>query len=194
MNIESVEETPQETQPATSNAIWQFFLDLLETLLLALILFLIINTLTARVRVEGYSMYPTLDNGQYVLVNRLAYRFDEPQRGDIIVFHNPNYVKEDFIKRVIGLPGDEIVISNGNVIVNGYQLAEPYIIDAPSYSGTWRVPEHALFVLGDNRNDSSDSHVWGTLDMDFVIGKAVLVYWPFQDAKVLRHPQLIPAQ
>ena len=184
--------TSHVKQEPTSRKIWRFILDTFETLLLALLLFLAINSISARVRVDGYSMRPTLDNGQYVLVNRLAYRFGKPQRGDIIVFHNPNYVQEDFIKRVIGLPGDTIRIMNGVVQINGYTLKEPYIAEAPLYHGEWRVPEGALFVLGDNRNDSSDSHAWGTLDMKYVIGKAVLIYWPFSDAKILSHPDLIP--
>lgn len=194
MTFEPMEGPSPETQHSASKAILQLLLDLLETILLALILFLAINTVSARVRVDGYSMYPTLDNGEYVLVNRLAYRFGEPQRGDIIVFHNPNYPKEDYIKRIVGLAGDTITIAHGEVLVNGYRLTEPYIAAPPNYSGIWRVPDDALFVLGDNRNDSSDSHVWGTLQMKFVIGKAVLVYWPPEGAQILSHPQLIPEQ
>jgi len=104
----------------------RFTLDVLETVLLAAILFLTINTFSARVRVEGFSMVPTLQDGEFVLVNRLAYRIGQPQRGDIIVFHHPaEQQREDLIKRVIGLPGDSVRIENGSVTVNGVQLKEP---------------------------------------------------------------------
>ncbi len=156
----------------------QFILDLLETILLAVVLFVGINTVSARVRVEGSSMLPTLKSGEYVLVNRLAYKMGRlPEYGDIIVFSSP-VSDQDLIKRVIGLPGDQVQISNGQVYVNGQALAEPYIAAAPMYQGEWAVPDGNLFVLGDNRNDSSDSHAWGLLPIENVIGKAILIYWP----------------
>ncbi len=197
MNSASPETLPPpapETQPEARSGGWRFLIDLIENILLALVVFLAINTLTARVRVDGYSMRPTLENGEYVRVNRMAYEFGDPQRGDIIVFHSPLNPREDFIKRIIGLPGDTIEIRNGQVFVNGYAIEEPYIQAAPAYRGKWEVPAGHFFVLGDNRNDSSDSHAWGTLDTELVIGKAVLVYWPLEEAKILSHPQLIPTQ
>lgn len=171
----SPEITPQPA-PAEKMAWGKFFLDLLETVLLAVLLFLGINT--TRVRVDGSSMRPTLQTGEYVLVNRLAYRFGEPQRGDIIVFRAPISPEEDLIKRVIGLPGEAVKIESGSVYVNDAALAEPYIAASPNYSGKWSVPADHLFVLGDNRNDSSDSHSWGLVPIENVIGKAVLIYWP----------------
>ncbi len=183
---------PEPIASQSNHPVWRFLLDLLENIVLAVVVFLTINTLTARVRVDGYSMRPTLENGEYVLVNRMAYRFSEPQRGDIIVFHSPLNPREDFIKRIIGLPGDTVEIYDGQVFVNGYAITEPYIQAAPSYRGKWEVPAGHFFVLGDNRNDSSDSHAWGTLDANLVIGKAVLVYWPAEQIKILSHPQLIP--
>jgi signal peptidase I len=171
---------------------YQLAYDILETVLLAAVLFLVINALTARVKVEGSSMLPTLQNGNFVLVNRLAYNLGEPQRGDIIVFHF-ELTRQDLIKRVIGLPGDEVRIANGIVSVNGVALVEPYIATAPSYNGTWVVPANNFFVLGDNRNDSSDSHSWGTLPAEKVVGKAVLVYWPFELWNFLDHVDLIKA-
>ncbi len=153
-------------------------MDILETVVLALVLFVGINAISARVRVDGFSMRPTLQDGEFVLVNRLAYRFGEVQRGDIIVFHYPANPKQELIKRVIGLPGDQVTVNNGRVNVNGHDLNEDYIAAAPAYSGSWQVTEGYLFVLGDNRNDSSDSHSWGYLPVENVIGKAVLIYWP----------------
>ncbi len=172
----------------------QFLLDLLETLLLAVILYAGINALTARVRVDGSSMNPTLQNGEYVLVSKLAYRFGEPQRGDIIVFKYPGQPPQDLIKRLIGLPGDMVEVKDGVVFVNGQQLDEPYIAADPLYDGNWRVPDGHLFVLGDNRNDSSDSHSWGLLPSDNVIGKAIVIYWPPADWKVIYHAEILPVQ
>lgn len=186
---EVVENEPQKQDRA---GLYQLLYDILETVLLSAALFLVINALTARVRVDGFSMLPTLEDGNFVLVNRLAYRFGEPQRGDIIVFHF-DLTRQDLIKRVIGLPGDEVRIENGVVYVNGVALVETYIAAVPTYNGTWRVPSDNFFVLGDNRNDSSDSHSWGMLPADKVIGKAVLIYWPFERWQVLDHVDLIKA-
>lgn len=184
-----------ESEKKTGNELTRLLLDTIETILLAAVLFFAINTVSARVRVEGFSMRPTLQNGEYVLVNRMAYKLGQPQRGDIIVFRYPYAANnEEYIKRVIGLPGDKIDIHAGEVKVNGYTLDEPYIAAPPKYNGTWLVEDNHLFVLGDNRNDSSDSHVWGTLDMQYIIGKAILIYWPYQNFSVLHHPQLVPTQ
>jgi len=173
-------ESQTESQvPVQEKTNWkQFVLDLLETVGLAVVLFLIINTLSARVRVDGFSMLPTLQDGEFVLVNKLAYHTGTPVRGDIIVFQSITEKNLDLIKRVIGLPGDQIVIGGGRVSINGQILDEPYIAAAPNYSGRWKVPDGYLFVLGDNRNDSSDSHAWGFLPTQNVIGKALLIYWP----------------
>lgn len=167
-------------------------LDFVETIALALLLFIGINTVSARVRVEGFSMQPTLQDGEFVLVNRVAYRFGQPERGDIIVFRDPNNINgKDLIKRIIGLPGDTIVIRDGTVSLNGQLLHEDYIAAPPVYSGQWEVPPGHLFVLGDNRNDSSDSHSWGLLPIENVIGKAVLIYWPPPEWNILKHPEVL---
>jgi signal peptidase I len=178
--------------PAPANNLRRFLLDLLETVGLAVVLFLAINAISARVRVDGFSMRPTLENGEFVLVNRLAYRFGQPERGDIIVFRSL-LAPEDLIKRVIGLPGDVIMVENGVVTINRITVNEPFIAAPPLYSGTWEVPPGNLFVLGDNRNDSSDSHSWNYLPIENVVGKAVLVYWPFSNFMVLRHGNALAA-
>jgi signal peptidase I len=207
--LETPPESPpgpvEEVQPAPKNIaaeVRSFIKDLLETLGLALVLFLVINLVSVRVRVEGYSMLPTLDNNQFVLVSRLTPRFNDLERGDIIVFRPPMYPEapwldrvlgfptlsteyEDYIKRVIGLPGETVSVQSGVVSINGGRLEEPYIAEAPLYDGSWVVPEGNLFVLGDNRNASSDSHSWSFLPIDSVLGKAVLVYWPFSDWLVI---------
>jgi signal peptidase I len=187
-------QVPEELQlPEQEKIHWgRFALDIIETLVLAVVLFLGINAVSARVRVDGFSMIPTLQDGEFVLVSKLNYQFGKPERGDIIVFHYPMDPQQELIKRVIGLPGDMIGVQNGKVSVNGQVLDEPYIAATPAYSGNWKVPDDQLFVLGDNRNDSSDSHSWGFLPSEKVVGKAVVIYWPPHLWEVIRHAK-IPA-
>ena len=154
-----------------------FVREILETLLLTFFIFFIVNSLVGRYRIDGNSMNPTLLNGEYLIISNFAYQLDEPQRGDILVFRHPRS-DLNLIKRVIGLPGDTIEVQNGAVSVNGVALTEPYIEAPPTYSSSWVVPEGQFFVLGDNRNNSSDSHAWGFLPEENILGKALLVYWP----------------
>ncbi len=172
----------------------RFVLDIVETLVLAVVLFLGINAVSARVRVDGTSMIPTLENGEFMLVSKMSYRFGDVQRGDIIVFHFPMNPEEELVKRVIGLPGDHVSIQAGAVSVNGQVLNEPYIANAPGYSGEWDVSDGQLFVLGDNRNNSNDSKDWGLLPFDKVVGKAVLIYWPPPMWNVLEHTDVLASQ
>ena len=190
--METAQLEPQvehEAQPEHKEDWKRFVLDILETVILAVVLYFGINALSARVRVDGFSMNPTLQNGEYILVNRLAYKTGHPERGDIIVFRLPGDESQDLIKRVIGLPGDTVHVSDGIVKINGVQLDEPYIAQAPLYFGEWTVPEDSLFVLGDNRNDSRDSHQWNFLPIENVIGKSVLIYWPPPDWKIINHTE-----
>jgi signal peptidase I len=161
-------------------------LDFIETVVLSLFLFLGINAVTARIRVESISMQPTLYAGDLVLVNKLAYKFGLPDRGDIIIFHYPpDPNREPYIKRVIGIPGDIIRVAEGKILINDEVIAEPYLKVTPNYEGDWVVPEGSLFVLGDNRNRSSDSHSWGMVPLKNVMGRALVVYWPPKDWKAL---------
>jgi signal peptidase I len=145
------------------------------------------------VRVENISMKPTLDPGEFILVNKLAYRLGDVQHGDIIVFHFPQDPREDYIKRVIGLPGDDILVQGGVVYVNSRPLSETYISAPPGYTGEWKVPENSIFVLGDNRNQSSDSHSWGYVPTQNVVGRAMVIYWPFPKARLLNQPFVVKA-
>lgn len=138
-------------------------------------------------------MLPTLKPGEFLLVNRVAYTFGEPSIGDIIVFHAPSVNDMDYIKRVIGLPGDQVRISDGIIYVNNQPLYEPYISEAPRYSGTWDIPPDEYFVLGDNRNNSSDSHMWGFVPRDDIVGRALLIYWPLSEITVLRSSGIVQA-
>lgn len=183
-----------EPQPQESGGIGRFLRDILETILLSVILFLAINAVSARIRIESISMQPTLYAGDFVIVNKVAYELGEPGRGDIIVFrYPPDPDREPYIKRVIGLPGDVLRVDGGKVYVNGAPLMEEYIMAAPSYQGSWTVPDGSLFVLGDNRNSSSDSHNWGMVPLDNVIGKAELVYWPPEEWKLLNQETAVAA-
>lgn len=184
-----------EVSPAEPrrSAVWAVLVEIIQTVLIAALLFLAVNLVTARIRVEGSSMEPSLHDGEMVVVNRLAYHWSGPWRGDIIVFRFPLDPSRRFIKRVIGLPGDSIEARGGTLYVNGSALDEPYIAAPPRYDGTWQIKPGQLFVLGDNRNNSSDSQNWGPLPLEEVIGKAVLVYWPLPDVGVIPHYTLVAA-
>ncbi len=167
--------------------------ELLETVVLTLVIFLLVRTVIQNFRVEGMSMEPNFHDGQFLLINKLAYRLGEPQRGDVIVFRYPLDPSRDFIKRVIGLPGETVEIRNGQVYINNQFIDDPAAVNEASYnlSPTVLGPEE-LFVLGDNRPNSSDSHSWGTLPADLVIGKVVLSYWPPGDWGLVRHGMADP--
>jgi signal peptidase I len=160
--------------------------EIVETLALTLIIFVVIHFAVQSYRVDGPSMEPGLQNNQYVLVNKIAYLFHPPERGDIIVFHYPLDTTRDFIKRVIGLPGDTITVTSNAVWVDGVKLNEPYVSAEANFQGeTWHVPPGDYFVMGDNRPVSDDSRTWGFVPQKDLVGKAVLVYWPVSVFKLL---------
>jgi len=187
-------EEPQEEAPRRSfgRGCLRLVIDLVETLVLALLLYVGINAVAARVRVQGQSMYPTFKGGEFLIVYRFAYHGGKiPHRGDIVVFHPNTYqriggTKADYIKRVIGLPGENVRVSGGKVYINGKPLDEPYIAAPMHYSGTWHVPQGKVFVLGDNRNNSTDSHIFGAVPIKYIIGRAVFVYFPPDEIGVLK--------
>jgi signal peptidase I len=161
--------------------------EILETVLLTVILFLIVNAVTGRSQVNGSSMEPTLHNGQYLIISKITYWIHPPERGDIIVLHPPNDLGEDYIKRVVGLPGERVEVRDGRVWVNGVALDEPYISAPPDYPGSWNLGEGEYLVLGDNRSNSSDSHTWGPLEEKDIVGKAWLCYWPPEQWGLVEH-------
>lgn len=171
-----------------------FLRETAETIILAVLFFLVIRAVVQNYRIEGQSMEPNFYHGQYLLVNKLAYRLGEYTRGDVIVFHYPNDPSQDYIKRVIGLPGDTVEIREGMLFINGFSVNEPY--DHMPMMGNIAAqtvsPGH-LYVLGDNRPTSSDTRSWGQLDQDFVIGQAWLAIWPlwpFEQVGLVKHPSL----
>ncbi len=125
------------------------------------------------------SMEPTLMPQDRIIVNKFIYRFKEPARGDIVVFLPPNDSR-DYIKRVIGLPGETVEIKNGRVFINSRPISEPYKNKSADFSnfGPFKLPKNSYFVMGDNRPNSSDSRVFGPLEKSRIIGKAVFIYWP----------------
>lgn len=139
--------------------------------------------------IPSNSMDPTLHIGDRLLIEKVSYRFHSPHWGDIVVFEPPpqlqaiGYRREQaFIKRVIGLPGDTLEVHDGQVYRNNQPLAEPYILETPNYEmSSVTVPDKVLFVMGDNRNDSNDSHIWGFLPIKNVIGHATVRFWPPDD-------------
>ncbi len=143
------------------------------------------HTFVAEVRyIPSESMTPTLQVGDRIIVEKLSYRLRSPQRGDIVVFSatpelRSQNLKDDLIKRIIGLPGDTIVIQSGKLFVNGKPITEPYLQDPPNYDyGPAKVPQNQYFVLGDNRNHSYDSHLWGFLPRQNLIGHAAFRFYP----------------
>jgi signal peptidase I len=144
--------------------------------------------------IPSEAMLPTLAVNDRLTVDKLTYRFNAPQRGDIIVFH-PNQtlqqrspqITDAFIKRIVGLPGDRVEVKANQVLINGQPLNEPYIAEKPNYRyGPEKVPENSYFVLGDNRNNSYDSHFWGYVDRPSIIGKATRIFYPFERNQFLK--------
>jgi signal peptidase I len=156
--------------------------EVIETIALTLLIFLVIRFAAQSFRVDGESMEPGLHTDEFVLVDKAAYLFQAPQRGDVIVFHYPLDTSKDFIKRIIGVPGDTITTTSDAVIVDGHALHEPYVnISANFASNTLKLGPDQFFVMGDNRDNSLDSRTWGPLARSYIVGKAVAVYWPLND-------------
>lgn len=153
-------------------------LEILATIILAILIFFAVNATLESRQVEGCSMNPGLETEQRVLVVKASYWFGEPHRGDVIIFHSPSDPERTLIKRVIGLPGEWVEIKDGTVYIDDQPLDEPYIQGNNKDYPRVLVPEDSYFVMGDNRNNSTDSRSWGMLSGEFIIGRAWLCYWP----------------
>lgn len=185
--------------------------EVVEALALAIVVFILIQASAQNFRVEGSSMAPTLEGQQYLLVNKLVYftfdverfsrivpfwnversdasrPFRPPRLGEIIVFHFPGEPQRDFVKRVIGLPGDKVEIVHGTVLVNDVVFAEPYLKEPfTDNMAPRRMGAGEYFVMGDNRSHSNDSRNWGSVPEDNVVGKVWLIYWPFAEFGIPR--------
>ena len=161
-----------------------WFRELVESVLPALVIVLVVNVFLAQAtRVEGQSMEPNLHTDERLIIEKLSYRFDDPQQGDIVVLRPPHRSRVPLIKRVIGLPGERWRSRTAPVFINGEQLAEPYLDQLTLGTMPARlVPEEHVLVLGDNRRASNDSRAFGMVPFEDIIGKAWLRYWPFDSA------------
>jgi len=177
--------------------------ELIETVLLAVAIFIGVNMISARFRISGDSMEDTFHDGQYIIVNRLAYRFSPPAHGDVVVFVPSESIsanfwekllgrpgQTDFIKRVIAVPDDAVKIDSGHLYVNGTQILEPYLYEPmrPQETQYWRLEAGQYLVMGDNRNFSKDSraeHI-GPVPIEQIVGKVWAVYFPLQELRIVR--------
>lgn len=189
-------ETDTPASPLETNApaapgwlgIWRSQQENIRLVAIALILAISIRIFIAEPRyIPSDSMIPTLHTGDRLVVEKVSYHFHPPKAGDIVVFEPPEqlqslgYRKDQvFIKRIIGKPGDLVKVNNGKVYINDRPLSEDYIAEPPDYQlVSVKVPEAEFFVMGDNRNDSNDSHIWGFLPKQNIIGRAIFRFWPF---------------
>lgn len=178
--------------------IFSFFLDIAQTLVLSAVFFIVIWFFFMRpFQVNGLSMFPTLNDKEYVLTNIIGLRFTTPKLGDVVVFKSPTNNEEVFIKRVIGTPGDRVMVKNGSVHVNGGVIDESEYInrDTKTYPGAFlkeelevKVPNDSYIVMGDNRLYSSDSREWGFVPKNFLYGMSFFAYWPIEEMKIIRNP------
>lgn len=181
--LEPTLSNPPDKKPGAQPNPW---VEVLQTVGLSVVLALGIRHFVAEARyIPSGSMLPTLEINDRLVVEKVSFRFNEPARGDIIVFWPPESLtppgqrRDAFIKRIVGLPGDMLEIRDGQVIVNGEVIEEDYIKEPSNYTwGPQQVPDDSFFVLGDNRNSSFDSHEWGFLPAENVIGRAMVRFWP----------------
>jgi signal peptidase I len=177
---------PAEQQPKS------WLRDFVEVVLLALALFVIISFAVQTIHVMGPSMENTLQNNDFLIASKISYRLHEPQRGDIIVFKPSIDAQHDYIKRIIAVPGDHLRISHAQIFINGHQLKEDYLPEPWTWSDTWNlgnedlVPAGEYFVMGDNRNHSTDSRFLGYQRKDQFLGKAWVRIWPVNTLHVFQ--------
>lgn len=172
-----------------------FFLDILEVVFFAVAIFLVVYlTILQPHKIKGASMEPNFPDGEYLLTDKVTYRFNEPQRGDVVVFKAPVGDGDEFIKRIIGLPGERVTLKDNHIYVNDKLLDEKYLDEELKTSGgyflgegaTILVPDGKYFVLGDNRPHSSDSRSWGVIEKQVITGRAWLIYWPVSEVGLVK--------
>ncbi len=179
------------------SAIGKFFLDLMETIVMALAIFVVVYLFLFQPhQVKGNSMYPNFHDGEYILTDKVSYRFGQPQRGDVVVFQAPKNKEVDYIKRIIALPGETVKIVNNSIYIDNRKLPEVYIPDDYITNGgsfltdgqEAIVPQDEYFAMGDNRSHSSDSREWGFVKKEEIVGRAFLRYWPFNRFGIVKKP------
>jgi len=160
--------------------------EILITLVISLVIYLALQVSIKSFKVFNISMLPTIQPGDHIILNKLAYLFGPPQRGDVIIFYSPRH-NEDLIKRVIAIPGDRVEVKKGKVFINDIALIETYILEQPRYTVFEKIiPPDSYFVLGDDRNNSDDSHGGWTVPGTNIIGKPWLLYWPPDRWRVIK--------
>jgi signal peptidase I len=174
-----------------------FVLELLQVVVFAISIFLFVYLLVLQPhKIKGASMEPNFHDGEYLLTDKVSYRVGQPKRGDVIVFRAPPTYKDEFIKRIIGLPGEEIKVEAGKIYVNGHELEEQYLpsdtnIVAGRYTtegASITVPSDSYFVLGDNRDHSLDSRNIGPIERQYITGRAWFIYWPVSKVGTVQTP------
>lgn len=164
-----------------------FFADIFETIIIALAVFLLTYFFLIQPhRVQGDSMLPNFIHGELILTDKISYRVKEPTKGDVVVFKSPTDRSKDFIKRIVGMPGEKVSLISGQIFINDKPLNEPYLTDSNNtLPGAFlkenfeiTIPEKEYLVLGDNRSHSSDSREWGLIKKSEIIGRVFIVYWP----------------
>lgn len=195
MTSEKTSEKASVAESPSVKSSWKIWWDNFQILFIALILALLIRVFVAEPRyIPSDSMVPTLEVGDRLVVEKLSYRFHPPQFGDIVVFDPPPYLQslgftkeQAFIKRIIATPGQTVQVLEGQVYVNGQPLVEPYIASPADYTlPPVQVPDDQFFVMGDNRPNSNDSHVWGFLPVQNIIGHAWFRFYPFKRISIVR--------
>lgn len=180
-----------------SKKIWLFILDITQTFVVTGAVFFFITYFFFRpFQVSGNSMYSNYKDKEYIITNLISLRFSNPTHGDVIVFKSPSDQNKDFIKRIIAIQGDEIFIENGKVYLNGNLLKEEYLDPGmQTFGGAFlqegikkTVPNGYFFVMGDNRNDSSDSRTWGFVTRKNIKGISFFVYWPLNEVQIIKNP------
>lgn len=185
----SSEEQGSSGNPAPAPSRWQGMVrDAVGTIAPAVIIALLIHLFLAQAtRVYGGSMQPNLRTNERLVVEKLSYHFHGPRRGDIVVLRDPDGGPDLLIKRVIGLPGERVMVADGRVYVDGVALDEPYLTEVTTGGGrSWMVPPMHVFVMGDNRNASRDSRVFGPVPLENIVGRAVFRYWPLDEVSLIQ--------
>ena len=187
----------------TRSSLWSTLVDIVETVVVAAAIFVVVYLFLLQPhQVKGASMEPNFHDGEYILTDKISYRFSEPRRGDVVIFKAPTNPNVDFIKRIVALPGEKLEIKNNKIIIfnaenpKGFTLSEPYQVMAPIAGGSYlregkivEVPAENYLVFGDNRTHSFDSREWGPVSRKSIIGKAWLRYWPLSKISIIKRPQ-----
>lgn len=195
---EITSEDQLETQKTVSSffaSAGQFLFSFLETVIVALVITVVLYLFVMTPHeVVGNSMHPTYKNGEYLMANKISYKLHKPERGDVVIFKYSD--TQDFIKRIIGLPGDTVMLKDGNIYINGVKLEESDYLSESIYTNgqeylkegqSITVPDGEYFVCGDNRNHSSDSRAFGPVKLQNIKGKAWIVYFPFSQFRLVKH-------